>query len=162
MHCLVIVVLVLPILLLMDQFQFLSFYCKIKARRRKIVRTKIVQHAIFFPGVYFHMFWLIIERDNIVIQLFYTVALTRINLQGSTLGVISDPIKKSFKQKLLKIKFSTKKSARAYFYLPQGWSYGASKSLNSQILKQCKYFECPSSAPMGDRDMLSLTFQQKI
>ena len=64
------------------------------------------------------MFWLIIERDNIVIQLFYTVALTRFNLQGSTLGVIIDPIKKSFKQKLFRIEFPKKKSVRAYLYLP--------------------------------------------
>jgi len=50
--------------------------------------------------------------------LIITVGLTRFYLQGSTLGVIIDPIKKSFKQKLFGIKFSTKKSVRAYLHLP--------------------------------------------
>ena len=34
---------------------FLSFFLKTKVRRRKLVRTKIVQHAIFYLGVYFHI-----------------------------------------------------------------------------------------------------------
>ena len=55
---------------------FLSFYLKTKAFGRKLVGSKIVQHAIFYLGAYFHMFWLIIEWVNIVFQLFYTVGLT--------------------------------------------------------------------------------------
>ncbi len=39
----------------------------------------------------------------------------------------TDYIEKWFKQKLHKIKFSTKNSKEANLYLPLEWSYGASK-----------------------------------
>ena len=108
-------------------------------------------------GVYFHMFQLIIERDNIVIRLFYTVALTRFNLQGSTLRVCIDPIKKSFKQKLFRIKFSKKKSVRAYLYLPQEQSQGTRNICNALKFENLDSLKLHSSTPMEDRDMLSLT-----
>ena len=80
-------------------------------------------------------------------------------LQGSTLGVNIDLIKKSFKQKLFEIKFSNKKVSESISVSPiRVELWGFKKSINSQILKHCKCFERPSSAPMGDRDMLSLTF----
>ena len=59
-----------------------------------------------------------VELNDLCRGNMYTWLSRRTNLQGSTLGVYIDPIKKSFKQKLLRIKFSTKKSVTAYLCLP--------------------------------------------
>ncbi len=46
----------------------------------------------------------------------------------------TDYIKKWFKQKLFRIKFTTKNSVDAYLYLPQEWSWGGTKIAIFEIL----------------------------
>ena len=137
---------------------FLSFYLKTKALGRKLVRTKIIQHGIFYLGANLHMFWLIIEWVNVVFQLFYTIGLTWFYLQGSTWEVNIDPIKKIFKQKLFRIKFSKTKVSKSISLSTIGAELGRSKHLQClKILEFILLLKPRSYTPMGDRDMLSVT-----
>ena len=103
------------------------------------------------------MFWLIIERVNIVFQLFYRVGLTWFYLQGSTWRANIDPIKKSFKQKLFRIKFSKKKVSESIS--PIGAELGRSKHLQCLKFENLYSFWSPiAPTPMENRDMFSLTF----
>ncbi len=75
---------------------------------------------------------------------------------------------KSFKWKLFRIEFCTKKSAKAYIYLPQEWSYiEPQRESNFPFLYIIRFqtywsLEFPYSIPGGDKHMCSWTFLYEI
>lgn len=82
----------------------------------------------------------------------------KIDLQGSTKDINTDPTKKSFKLKLFRIKFATKKSAGMVLHLLWRWRCGASHIQNSWNWSFDPSLKLPSFTLMENGELRTLNF----